>query len=141
MLIGIVKKILKYIFRPTLERALTSTITFFLSQLLAYGVDNYIREFCDLIQKENPDSWKYYLALIVELVYADFNLFALIGSGAIIILLSILIWRKQSELKKLRVFNSRSEATEALGEGRQFRYAEANTDGVPSPNNSVIGIT
>lgn len=39
------------------------------------------------------------------------------------------------------IFDSYALALAALGPGRQFRYSQTNTDGVPSPGNSVIGLT
>jgi hypothetical protein len=136
-----IKKVLKYIFRPTLERSLARTIIFFLSQLTALGVNNYVKEICNIIQNENPDNWKYILASIIEFIYADYNLPALIGSLLIIILLFILIRRKEPEFNKLEIFNSEEEAYTNLGENKRFRYSIANLDGVPSPNNSALGLT
>lgn len=42
---------------------------------------------------------------------------------------------------QLNSYFSISEATSDLGVNKLFRYKEENLDGVPSPNNSIIGIT
>lgn len=41
----------------------------------------------------------------------------------------------------LQIFTSYDDALLALGSGKQFLYDEKNTNGVVSPNNSVIGLT
>lgn len=41
----------------------------------------------------------------------------------------------------LPVYNSIEEATTALGVDKLFAFSEANIDGVPSPRNSIIGVT
>lgn len=44
-------------------------------------------------------------------------------------------------LTQLQVFDSMVEALTALGPNQLFRFSTGNFDGVPSPSNSVIGVT
>ena len=44
-------------------------------------------------------------------------------------------------LSNLQQFNSLQEANDELGYGKLFLYAEANYNGVVSPNGTVVGIT
>lgn len=45
------------------------------------------------------------------------------------------------DLTELPIYNSVEEAKTALGADKMFMFSEANIDGVPSPKNSIIGIT
>ena len=50
-----------------------------------------------------------------------------------IVILSVLIWKKEPEFKTLKIFSTE--------EVKRFRYVTANLDGVPSPNDSALGNT
>ena len=41
----------------------------------------------------------------------------------------------------LNIYPTLAAATLALGVGKQFRWSQGNTAGVPSPNNATIGVT
>lgn len=45
-----------------------------------------------------------------------------------------------ADIASSQVFDSEAEARIALPIGSVFRYSEANIDGVPSPNNSTLGL-
>ena len=90
----ILRKIIKYIFRPSLERALGRVVLFFLSELAALGLNDYIIEFAELIISENLNSYKSILAKIILIVYGQGNMIALVLSGLLILLLSFLIYKK-----------------------------------------------
>lgn len=47
----------------------------------------------------------------------------------------------ESDITGITVFNSITAATAGLGVNKLFAYSEQNLDGVPSPNNSMIGVT
>lgn len=59
------------------------------------------------------------------------------GSTGTINLLDIL----EFNLSNAPVYNSINSAIGGIGIGKLFTYSEDNLDGVPSPNNSIIGIT
>jgi hypothetical protein len=48
---------------------------------------------------------------------------------------------KNQQFHTLPVHASESEARSTLGQGKGFRYAEENTDGVSSPKSSTIAVT
>ena len=75
------------------------TIGFFLSQLASIGQSSEITNYCNRIQENNPNNWKYDLAEIIKILYADGNTIALIVSGLLILILVFLIFKKNRELE------------------------------------------
>jgi hypothetical protein len=47
----------------------------------------------------------------------------------------------EPERTDFEVFDSLEEAFQTLGPDKKFYWSESNFDGVPSPNNSLVGIT
>jgi len=94
------KRLINYLFRKkSLLSSLYLTIGFFLSQLASFGQSSEITNYCNRIQKNNPDNWKYDLAEIIKILYADGNTIALIVSGLLILILIGLVIKKNRELK------------------------------------------
>jgi hypothetical protein len=90
-MIKIIKKIIGFIFRKkTLTGILYLLIIFVLGELAALGSTEEIIEFCDKIKSENPNGWKYYGALLIDIFFGKGSMFSLCISLGLILLISFL---------------------------------------------------
>ncbi|MDT0538599.1 hypothetical protein [Croceitalea sp. P059] len=95
-----IKRLIDFLFRKkSLLSCLYIVIVFFLSQLSLIGQSGEITNYCNRIQQNNPDNWKYDLAEIVKILYADGNILALVISGLLILILIGLIVKKNRQVK------------------------------------------
>ena len=88
MLKHITKRLIDYVFRrKSLFSCLYLTIGFLLSQLALLGQSSEILKYCNRVQENNPDNYKYDIAQVVKMLYVDGNVIAIIISGIIILIL------------------------------------------------------